>query len=38
MAVVAGFTAIGPILGALVNDFLGHNPFSSKGKAKKNAC
>lgn len=38
MAVVAGFTAIGPILGALANDLLSHNPFSSKVKNKGKAC
>lgn len=38
MAVVAGFTAIGPILGGLANDLLGRNPFSSKVKGKRNAC
>ena len=38
LAVVAGFTAIGPILGGLANDLLGRNPFSSKVKGKRNAC
>ncbi len=37
LAVVAGFTAIGPILGALANDILGCHPFSSKVKNKRHA-
>lgn len=32
LAVVAGFTAIGPILGGLANDIISHMPFAKKDK------
>ena len=37
LAVVAGFTAVGPILGGLANDILSHNPFSPRVKVKRDA-